>query len=257
MPEKILRIVIADDEPIALRGLRRHLSALSGWELVAECSNGDDALAAIVQHEPDVALLDIMMPGRTGLDVVRSLPADARPAIVFATAYDAHAVAAFDLHAVDYLLKPFDSARFAEALSRTRTRIAERPSRHRNRDLDAALTVLEPTASAGTRLVVRHGDRLLIIPFDDLDWCEAADNYVRLHTQGKRLLIRETMLRLEQRLDRQRFARVHRSTIVNLTRVVEVHPLFHGDQELWLRDGSRLTLSRTYRDGVLARLGAQ
>jgi two-component system LytT family response regulator len=253
MPERKLRLVIADDEPIALRGHERLVRSLPDWELVAACSNGDDALSAIVTHAPDVALLDVVMPGRSGLDVVRALPAASRPAIVFATAFDVHAVAAFDLHAVDYLLKPFDAERFAQALARARQRLTERGRAAR---LDGVLASLPPEPSSFARIAVRVGDRLVLVTLDDLDWCEAADNYVRLHVKGKRMLIRETMQTLERRLDPRRFVRVHRSAIVNLERVVEVRPLFHGDQELVLSDGSRLTLSRTYRSAVLERLGA-
>ncbi len=253
MPERTLRIVIADDEPIALRGHERLVRSLSDWELVAACGNGDDALSAIVTHAPDVALLDVVMPGRSGLEVVRALPAASRPAIIFATAFDAHAVSAFDLHAVDYLLKPFDANRFEKALTRARLRLAE-PERASR--LDAVIASLDPVASSFSRIAVRVGDRLVLVTLDDLDWCEAADNYVRLHAKGKRMLIRETMQTLERRLDPRRFVRVHRSALVNLSRVVEVRPLFHGDQELLLTDGSRLTLSRTYRSAVLARLGA-
>ncbi len=247
MPERILRVIAADDEPIARRGIERLLRSSPDLEIVAICANGIEALEAIRRERPDVAFLDIAMPGMTGIDVARALTAGERPAIVFVTAFDRFAVEAFEIHAVDYLLKPFDDERFAETLSRARTRVGavDQPV------IDALLDALARKSSAPQRIAVKDGDRTIFVDPDELDWCEAADNYIRLHSGGRKHLVRETMRAMEQRLDPARFARIHRSAIVNLRRVAEIRPLFHGDQQVLLRDGTKLTLSRGYRDAFL------
>ncbi len=213
-----LRVVYADDEPIARRGIDRLLRASPGVEIVAPCRNGDQALDAIRVHKPDVAFLDVAMPAMSGLDVVAraSRPAQ-RPAIVFVTAFDRFATEAFDVHAVDYLLKPFDEARFRVALERVRERLGahcgERPPAP---DLDALLEALDRQSRFPAQLTVKRGDTIVFIPVGDVDWCEADDNYVRIHAGGKHHLVRETMRGLERQLDPARFARIHRSKpIVN------------------------------------------
>jgi two-component system LytT family response regulator len=280
-----LRVVIADDEPIARRGLLRMLGAASDLELVGEASDGTQALDLIRIERPDVAFLDVQMPGGTGLDVARALSASERPAIVFVTAFDRFAIDAFEVHAVDYLLKPFDQERLLLALERVRERItshANREAAHNaallNMRLDAVLNALGsprgPVAEdsvvaavgAGSLaapkdvLVVRDGERVILVPLHELDWCEAADNYVRLHVRARKHLIRETMRNLEERLlgldhAQAKFARIHRSTVVNLARVREIKPAGGGEYSVHLADGTKLVLSRSYRDRVLAQLG--
>lgn len=276
-----LRVVVADDEPIARRGLLRLLARYPEITVVGEAGDGVTALQIIRDTEPDVAFLDVQMPGGTGIDVARNLSIDERPAIVFVTAFDKFAIDAFDVHAVDYLLKPFDEDRFALALQRVRERIAAAAERTADsgaaiRDrLDALLATLTANAAPGSptalpaatqapisddTFVVRDGERLIFVPLAELDWCEAADNYVRLHAKGKKHLIRETMRNIEERLTNARgssvrFARIHRSMIVNLSRVREIKPAGGGEYAVMLADGTRLVLSRGYRDRVLGLLG--
>lgn len=272
---KSIRAVVADDEPIARRGLLRLLTKSPNVIVVGEAGDGATAIRLIREEKPDVAFLDVQMPGGTGLEVARALTAGERPAIVFVTAFDKFAIDAFDLHAVDYLLKPFDEERFTLALTRVRERLSAQSSREAttknnhsvNERLDAVLAALgvsapQPSASSlsDETFVVRDGERLIFVPLAELDWCEAADNYVRLHTKGKKHLIRETMRHIEERLtgagsSSSKFARIHRSIIVNLARVREIKPAGGGEYSVILADGTRLVLSRGYRDRVLARLG--
>jgi two-component system, LytTR family, response regulator len=252
MSERI-RVVYADDEPIARRGLSRLLATEEDADVVAACENGIDALAAIRQYAPHVALLDIAMPGMSGVDVVRALGDGHRPAIVFVTAFDQFAIDAFNLHAVDYLLKPFDAPRFRVAFDRVRERLRARRAAESDTRLNAVLTALERRTVAD-RLSVKDGDRVILVPVPEILWCEAEDNYVRIHATTGRHLVRTTMRALEDRLDPRRFARIHRSYIVNLSRVREFRPLSNGEYQVMMTDGTRLVLSRTFRDVVLGRV---
>lgn len=250
-----LRVVYADDEPIARRGLQRLLAAERDVEVVAEASNGTEALEAIRSQKPHLALLDVAMPGLSGLDVVRALDVSLRPAVIFVTAFDRFAIDAFEVHAVDYLLKPFDASRLATALERARERIYSGQS-GRMVNLDSLLDTFAQRAPHADRFAVKHGDRITFIATADIDWCEAADNYVRIVAGGRKFLHRETMRSLDLRLAPHGFARIHRATIVNLSRVEELQPLFHGEYQVRMAGGAKLTLSRGYRDAVMARLGA-
>ncbi len=249
--QKPLRVIIADDEPIARRGLDRMIRAEPGLEVAALCRTGREALDAIVAHTPHIAFLDVAMPMMSGLDVVRELAPAATPAVVFVTAFNRFAVDAFDVHAVDYLLKPFDAERLRIALARARARLNEPHGQARMSDL---LELWDQHRRAVDQLTVRHQGRIVLVPVTDIDWVDAEDNYARLNVRGTRLLMRETMRSLELRLAPARFVRIHRSTIVNLTRVLELRPRFHGEYQVILRDGTRLTLSRGYRDALFARL---
>jgi len=241
-----LRVLIADDEPAALNGLARRLAATPGVQVVATCRNGIEALEQIRTMRPDAAFLDVAMPGLSGLDVVRALTPAERPHIVFVTAYERFAIQAFDLYAVDYLLKPFARERLSAAVARLHERHQGRlPSNHA---LDDFLN-----ASAES-LVVKDGETILVIPAHEIDWCGAEDNYVRIHAGAKRHLVRMTMRRLEEQLPRATFARIHRSTIVNIERVRECAPLGGGEYRVTLASGVKLVVSRTYRDAVLSRL---
>jgi two-component system LytT family response regulator len=235
-----LRVLIADDEPAALEGLARRLSEGLGVRIVRRCRNGLEALEGIRDSMPDAAFLDVAMPGLSGIDVVRALLPSERPYIVFVTAYDDFAVDAFDLYAVDYLLKPFDRERLRETVARVRDRRDRTP-----RGDDGA---------PPDRLVVRDGKEVLVIPTGDIDWCEAEDNYVSIHAGPRRHLVRMTMRLLEERLPHDAFARIHRSTIVNIDRVRSCAPLGGGEYRVILVDGTPLVLSRGYRDAVLTRL---
>ena len=254
MADDALRVLVADDEPAALSGLARRLAATPSVHIVAACRNGIEALEQIRATRPDVAFLDVSMPGLTGLDVVRALDPAERPHIVFVTAYERFAVQAFDLYAVDYLLKPFTRDRLASAVARLYDRRRSRTPA--NEALEDFLNSTQTSATAD-RLVVKTGETILVIPTHEIDWCAADDNYVRIHAGPKHHLIRMTMRRLEELLPRTTFARIHRSAIVNLERVRACAPLGGGEHCLTLVNGVRLVVSRSYRAAVLGRLKSE
>jgi two-component system LytT family response regulator len=236
-----VKVVIADDEPLARRGIRVRLERIGGVEIVAECGSGATAIRAIRQWKPDVVFLDVQMPGLDGFDVVREVGADLMPVTIFVTAYETHAIEAFDADALDYLLKPIDDERFVRAVERARRRLAER------RGGASAVAAESEPATQPNRILVRDRGRVLMLDHDEIDWIAAEGDYVRVYAGGRGHLVRDTMVALESRLDPARFARVHRSAIVNVSRVREVKP--HGDRDYVavLRDGTRLKVSRTYR----------
>jgi two-component system LytT family response regulator len=251
-----LRTVVVDDEPIARAGLRALLAADPEIELVAECPDGNSAVAAIRELKPDIAFLDVQMPDIDGFDVLCALHGTPLPVVVFVTAYDRYAIQAFEVHAVDYLLKPFDDARFEEALIHAKTIARDRTDAAMTDRLTQVLASVERRAGASTeRFLVRTNGRVLFLRAEEIDWIEAADYYVKLHVGGKVHMLRESMAALEARLDPKTFFRVHRSAIVNLDRVRELHPLKNREQVLVLRDGTRLRLTRSRRDRLSALLG--
>jgi two-component system LytT family response regulator len=250
-----MRVLVVDDEPVARRRIRRLLRDERDVEIVGEAGDGRSAVAAIRTLAPDLVLLDVQMPEMDGFDVVQALGADGMPVCIFVTAFDRYALRAFDVHALDYLLKPIDGPRLQRAMARARTRIAER---HGPR-LDPSVLALLNDLSAGrrflTRFPVKTGGRLVVIDLAEVDCITAADNYVTLHVGAQKYLARETMNRLEQELDPARFVRIHRSTIVAVDRVRELVADFHGDFAVTLKTGTRLTLSRTYRARMEKALG--
>jgi two-component system LytT family response regulator len=245
-----LRALIVDDEALIRLGIRRALEALPDVAVSGECASGLEAIAAIAEAPPDVVVLDVQMPGCSGLDVVRHIGPARMPAVIFLTAYDEYAVQAFEVNAVDYLLKPFEPERLAEAVDRVRVRLRSRQGDALAERLEAVLSSRRPAPV--DRLVVRDGERYELVPVDAVDWVEAANNHVQLHCGARRHLLAETLTSLERRLDQRRFLRVHRSRMVNASRVVAVHVLMGGAYELELRDGTRLTSGRQYRDVVRA-----
>jgi len=248
-----LRVLIADDEPLARDRLRSLLKTEPTVELIGECGNGPDAIAAIRNAAPDLVFLDIEMPGATGLDVMQAIPAAKRPAIIFATAHDRFAVDAFDLQAVDYLLKPFDKERFQTALKRAhehiRTRAAAASATNGTpANGGAGAPAAENGEKKSDRLAVKADGRLVLLKPDDIVWVEAADNYVVLHLKEGRLMLRETLTAIEERLGPASFTRVNRSALVHLDQIRELQPTFHGDYVVILRDGStKIPLSRSLR----------
>ena len=248
-----LRVVIVDDEPPARARLRRFLKALPDVELIAECGDGASAVQTIESSSPDLVLLDVQMPELDGFEVLRALDMPRLPAVIFVTAFDKYAVRAFEVHALDYLVKPVEVERLGEALAHARRRIAE----HRSATAGLAdlLRELRSDRTYVTRLPVRSDGRIKVIELADVDWLSAADNYVTLHAGGREYLVRDTIAAIERRLDPRSFVRVHRSTIVRLDRIVELLPDGHGDFEVRLKDGTRLGMSRTYRSAVEARFG--
>jgi two-component system LytT family response regulator len=233
----LIRTLIVDDEPLARDRLRGFLKSESDVEVIGECGSGTEAIAAIRSAAPDLVFLDMQMPGCNGLQVLAEVPETKRPAIVFATAFEKFAVDAFDVAAVDYLLKPFDRDRFQQALRRVRE------YRLRSREPNAAL----PAAAKPDRITVKADGRLVFLKPEEIVRVEAADNYVMLHLVNGRLMLRETMTAIEARLGTAGFARINRSAIVQLDQIREIQPAQHGDYTVVMRDGTKLPLSRSLR----------
>ena len=250
-----IRTIIVDDEPLARKRLRALLAGEEEFEVVAECGNGEQAVEAIESMEPDLVFLDIRMPGMDGFDVLRNLSPGRFPLVVFVTAYDRYAVQAFEVRALDYLLKPFDADRFAETLERVRGRLGSRRDRKPPPELREMLEVLEKTRAAQDRLLVKTGGRIFFVPMDGILWIEAAGNYVHVHTERDVYLMRMTMAGMEGDLPPARFVRVHRSAMVNLEKIRELVPLRKGDFKIVLLDGREIPLGRKYRAALEKRLG--
>ena len=250
-----IRALIVDDESFARKGLRTLLRDDEDITVVGEASNGRRAVAAIRELHPSLVFLDVQMPELDGFGVIEEIGVDAMPATIFVTAYDQHALHAFEVHAVGYLLKPFDRDRFARTLQHAKKRLTQPAEGGLGPE---ALKMLEALRAGGTRrftdrLLVNTDGRIIIVKTADLRWIEAADNYVRLHTgTGSGHLLHESMRALEERLDPAHFVRVHRSAIVNVDWIKEIQPWYAGALVLILRSGERLTVSRSFRDRVLA-----
>jgi two-component system LytT family response regulator len=254
-PAARVRVLIADDEPLARERLRTLLGVESWLEIVAECPDGTQAADAIARLQPDLAFLDVQMPGATGFDVIDRVGAAKMPLVVFVTAFDRYALRAFDVHALDYLLKPFDRERFQQTLARARQQLERRSNGEFERRLLALVQDLKPSPSRLERFVIKSGGRVFFVRADEIDWIEAAGNYVKLHVGAEAHLFRETMTTLETQLDPDVFFRIHRSHIVNIERVKELQPWFNGEYVVFLRSGTRLTLSRGYREKLQERIG--
>jgi two-component system LytT family response regulator len=250
-----LRVLLVDDEPLVRQGIRDFLVDEPDVVVVGECGNGLEALETIARERVDLVFLDIQMPELDGVGVAAALTAQEGPAVVFVTAYSEHALRAFEVNAVDYVLKPFDRERFRAALGRARGRIAAGERTELSSRLSAVLAELERARGYAQRILVRSDGRIRLVAVGEVDWIEAADNYVRVHAGAERHLVRETMAAMEARLDPSRFARIHRSTIVNLARIRELQPTFNGEYVVLLHTGAKLTLSRGYRDALRSRLG--
>jgi two-component system, LytTR family, response regulator len=254
-----IRVLVVDDEPLARSGVRDLLERDPDLEVIGEATNGEEAVELITDLHPDLVMLDVQMPGLSGFDVLRQVGAESMPPVVFVTAYDQFAVRAFEVNAVDYLLKPFDDDRFTITIARAKKAVRSAHVGELSRRLAellektstpgaASAPPAKPASAYSDRLVVKSGGRVFFLRSDEVDWIEAADYYVKLHAQGKTHLLRETMNALEGRLDPKRFFRVHRSAIVNLDRIRELQPYFRGEHVLILQDGTRLKLSRARRE---------
>ena len=255
MPHKIKTLII-DDEELARDRLRSLLSREPRIEILGEAGDGQSAVTAIEKLKPDLVFLDVQMPELNGFEVLQAIDERKRPNVVFVTAHDKFALQAFDVHAVDYLLKPFDRERFQLALNRAIAKIdAQKPGQP-----DTALTsVVEEAAKSGPveRLLVKSEGRVLLVKVDDIDFVEAADNYVSLRVGKDSHMMRETMNSLEGRLPPGKFMRISRSAIVNVERIQELQPMFHGEYIVILKTGAKLTLSRSYRDKINHLLGGR
>jgi two-component system LytT family response regulator len=248
--------MVVDDEPVARERIVGLLQQEKDIELVGECADGQQAINAIQAQHPDLVFLDVQMPACDGFGVIESVGADRMPAVVFVTAYDEYALKAFEVHAIDYLLKPFGRDRFQRTLQHARASLERRRAGDLGRRLLALVNDIktEPGPARLDRLVVKSGGRVFFLRTDEIDWIEAAGNYVRLHLGEESHLFRETMNRMESRLDSRRFVRIHRSRIVNTERVKELQPWFNGEHVVVLQNGTRLTLSRGYREKLQEQL---
>lgn len=251
-----IRTLLVDDEELARRGLRRQLQRAADIEIIGECAEGLEAQKAIRNLAPDLVFLDIRMPELSGIDLVKLLPQQSPPRVVFVTAHDEYAVRAFEVHALDYLLKPVDDDRLTATLERVRRNLSELPAEGHGRKLAEALAhIARGAASTGQhplsdRIAVPSGDRTIILRVADLDWVEASGNYVTLHSGEKSWLLRETVASMDARLAPFGFVRIHRSTLVNVQRVVELRSLENGDFAISLSVGTVLKLSRSYREAL-------
>jgi two-component system LytT family response regulator len=255
-PQAPIRVLVVDDEPLAREKIRGLAADDPELRVVGECTNGAEAIEAVQTIRPDLILLDVQMPEVGGFAVLEALKDEGLPPVIFITAYDHYAVRAFEFHALDYLLKPFDRERFRAAIDR-----AKRQIRRENGDgLDARILALleqmrgQP-ARYSERLVVKTGGRVFFLNTDEIDWIEAEGNYVSIHTGKKAYLLRETITSLEAQLDPKDFVRIHRSAIANINRIKELQPWSHGEYHVILHDGTQLTLSRSFREKLQSALG--
>ena len=246
-----IRTLIVDDEPLARERVKRFLKDERDFEILGECGNGDDAIKGIREKQPDLVFLDIQMPEKNGFDVIRGLDSRSLPNIVFVTAYDQYALQAFEVHALDYLLKPFNKERFHQAVRRAKDQIESRRRGELDERLASLISSIAPDKKYLERLIVKSVGRVFFLKTNEIDWIEASGNYLKLHVGRDSHMIRETMNSVEAKLDPSQFMRIHRSTIVNIDRIKELHPMFSGDYSVILRDGSELALSRNYRERFL------
>ena len=245
-----MRVIIADDEPLARNKMRLMLSSEPAVQILAECQNGAETVHALRAYKPDLLFLDIRMPDLDGFEVLGEMLESEMPIVVFTTAYDQHAVKAFEAHALDYLLKPFDQQRLHQAVERARTELLKM------KDRDAAKQILRYLSETGVqfasnrRLIVKSGGRVVFLSFDEIDWVEAAANYVRIYVGKEAYLLRKGIGEIAERLDPAQFIRIHRSAIVNVQKIKELQPVNSGEYIVVLKDGRELPGSRGYRSGL-------
>jgi two-component system LytT family response regulator len=264
MPEKI-KVLIVDDEPLARDKIRGMLKGKEDIEIVGEAGNGKEAVAAIQKQDPDLLFLDVQMPEMDGFGVLQTIGPSRLPMVVFVTAYDRYALQAFEVYALDYLLKPFDRERFEKALERARLQLDQERRKDLTHGLQSLMDELArirqgaPSAKPGPkyleRLAIKASGRIFFLRTQDIDYIESEGNYVRVHVAKDSHLIREAMSVLETQLDPKKFLRIHRCTIVNVDRIQELQPWFHGEYRVILRNGVQLTLSRSYREKLREFLG--
>ena len=255
MTAKITALIV-DDEPLARKFVRRMLEKHSSVEIVGECGNGQEAIGAITEKKPDLVFLDVQMPEIDGFTALETVGAAALPQIVFVTAYEQYAIRAFESAALDYLLKPFDQPRFDKAMTRVYEKFADREqARTEQKQIAALLENVREKPAYLERLVVKAGGRIIFLKTSEVDWIQADDKYAHLHTGNKSHLVRQTLGALEAQLDPQKFIRIHRSAIVNIERIKELQPMFTGEHTVVLENGTKLTLSRSYKNKLFEILG--
>jgi len=243
-----VRTLIVDDEALARERLRQLLQKNPDVEIIGECTDGRQAVEKIQESSPDLILLDVQMPELDGFEVLEAISGETMPVIIFVTAHDKFALRAFEVHAVDYLLKPFDRERFEAALRHAFDQVKNRAGGAHDQRQTALLAEVRPTLKPMERIAIKSGAHIVWVALDDIDWIASADNYVELHVGPKSHLLRETLNALENRLPSDKFVRISRSAMVNPSRVKELHRMLYGGYEITLQNGSRLTLSRRYRD---------
>jgi len=243
------KVLIVDDEPAARRGVRHLLSGESDFVISGECCDGLEAVTAIRELKPDLVFLDVQMPEMDGFGVIRAVGIEQFPALIFVTAFDEFTLQAFDVHALDYLLKPINPERFQRAITRVRLQLRAGAQDQIHQQL---LILFRQFHQPGwlERLAIKLADRIIFVEVEDIDWIESADNYVRIHSQGRSYLLHETLAAMEKKLDPNSFKRIHRSRMVNLKKIKELHPLFHGEYVIVLKNGAKLTSGRSYRDSL-------
>ena len=257
MADATIRTLIVDDEPPARALLQQMLKDEPDIEVIGECSNGQEAITALRTHAPDLMFLDIQMPAMDGFTLLEALGGNRVPAIIFVTAYDRYAVRAFEVAAVDYLLKPFNHTRLHKAIERAKIGFTERSGEARSHQIVELLSRINARAECLERFVIKKSGRTVLIPVTEVDWIESDGNYLVLHIRQTTHVLRETLQSLEQRLNPRHFLRINRSTIVNLDRIQELHTHVNGeDQIVLLKTGNQLILSRRFRDKVSQALGA-
>lgn len=255
MTAKITALIV-DDEPLARKFVRRMLEKHSSVEIVGECGNGQEAAGAITEKKPDLVFLDVQMPEMDGFTALETVGTAALPQIVFVTAYEQYAIHAFEAAALDYLLKPFDQPRFDKAMTRVYEKFADREqARTEQKQIAALLENVREKPTYLERLVVKTGGRIIFLKTSEVDWIQADDKYAHLHTGNKSHLVRQTLGALEAQLDPQKFIRIHRSAIVNIERIKELQPMFTGEHTVVLENGTKLTLSRSYKNKLFEILG--
>ena len=261
-----IRALISDDEPLARDVVRLLLEERNDIEIIEQCSTGIETVTAIRGKNPDLVFLDVQMPDLDGFGVVKEIGVENMPVVIFVTAYDKYALRAFEVHALDYLLKPFDKERFSHALERAISQLKEKHStetkEHLRELLESYTDVIQSKIEAGPqseqyldRLVIKESGRLFFVNVDEIDWIEAAGDYVSLHVGRNSHLLHETMTGLENKLNPQKFLRIHRSTIVNSDCIKELHPHINGEYHVFLKNGIKLKLSRRYRKNLQALFG--
>jgi two-component system LytT family response regulator len=250
-----IKVLIADDELLARKFIRRMLKQDPEVEIVAECNNGAEAVTMIRKEKPDLVFLDVQMPELNGFAVLDAVKLDHLPEIIFTTAYESYAIRAFELHALDYLLKPFDQVRFKAALRYAKERFHAQQDETKHLQIGTLLESIRAQQQYLDRVIIRADGRITFLHVREIDWIEADDKYVHLHTGKGTRMVRQTLTTMETQLDPKKFVRVHRSTMVNVDRIKELQPLFNGEHSLVLEDGTRLTLSRKYKEKLFEVLG--
>ena len=248
--EKKIRTLIVDDEKLAREKVVRLLEGVKEIEIVGKCANGLEAVSFIEEELPDLVFLDIEMPGLGGFEVLRRVSNVSLPIFVFVTAYGEFAVKAFEVNAIDYLLKPFDRSRLLTAVEKVKAQLESTTPKDRERKILSLLENLNSENKFIERLLVKESGKMILIKTKEVDWIEAAGNYVKLHIGKSAYMLRETMKRLENKLNPEKFVRIHRSTLVNIDRIIELHPLFSGDYSVILNDKTELPMSRNYQKSL-------